>query len=88
MAQIYDRGHVWELDIFPGLAPVEILDEPDKGYRAVLSIDPATNRHVVANVTYSKDKYSIEEVLKKHLGTTFLYPFNVVELIKFTGLKS
>lgn len=65
MAQIYDRGNVWELDIFPGLAPVEILDEPDKGYRAVLSLDPATQRHVVANVTYSKDMYTIEDVLKK-----------------------
>jgi len=65
LAQIYDRGNVWELDIFPGLAPVEILDEPDKGYRAVLSLDPATQRHVVAKVTYSKDMYSIEDVLKK-----------------------
>lgn len=65
MAQIYDRGTVWELDIFPGLAPIEILDEPDKGYRAVLSLDPDTQRHVVANVTYSKDMYSIEDVLKK-----------------------
>ena len=65
MAQIYDRGNVWELDIFPGLAPVEILDEPTKGYRAVLSLDPDTQRHVVAKVTYSKDMYSIEDVLKK-----------------------
>lgn len=65
MAQIYDRGNVWELDIFPGLVPVEILDEPSKGYRAVLSLDPATQRHVVAKVTYSKDMYTIEDVLKK-----------------------
>jgi len=65
MALIYDRGNVWELDIFPGLSPVEILDEPDKGYRAVLSHDPATQRHVVANVTYDKKMYSIEDVLKK-----------------------
>ncbi|MHA1288957.1 MAG: hypothetical protein ACTSPB_16320 [Candidatus Thorarchaeota archaeon] len=65
MAQIYDRGNVWELDIFPGLAPVEILDEPSKGYRAVLSLDPATQRHVVAKVTYNKDMYTIEDVLKK-----------------------
>ncbi|MCK5292908.1 MAG: hypothetical protein KAR39_12935, partial [Thermoplasmata archaeon] len=65
MAQIYDRGNVWELEIFPGLAPAEILDEPDKGYRAVLSLDPATQRHVVANVTYSKDMYTIEDVIKK-----------------------
>ena len=56
---------MWELDIFPGLAPVEILDEPDKGYRAVLSLDPATQRHVVAKVTYSKDMYSIEDVMQK-----------------------
>lgn len=65
MAQIYDRGTAWELDIFPGLAPVEILDEPDKGYRAVLSLDPATQRHVVASVTYSKDMYTIEDVINK-----------------------
>ena len=65
MAQIYDRGTVWELDIFPGLAPAEILDEPDKGYRAVLSLDPATQRHVVASVTYSKDMYTIEDVISK-----------------------
>ena len=65
MAQIYDRGDVWELDIFPGLAATEILDEPNKGYRAVLSLDPATQRHVVAKVTYSKDLYSIEDVLNK-----------------------
>jgi len=65
LAQIHDRGNVWELDIFPGLAPVEILDEPDKGYRAVLSLDPATQRHVVASVTYSKNMYSIEDVIKK-----------------------
>jgi len=65
LAQIYDRGNVWELDIFPGLAPAEILDEPAKGYRAVLSLDPATQRHVVANVTYSKDMYTIEDVISK-----------------------
>ena len=65
MAQIYDRGNVWELDIFPGLAPAEILDEPEKGYRAVLSLDPVTQRHVVANVTYSKDMYTIEDVIQK-----------------------
>lgn len=65
MAQIYDRGNVWELDIFPGLAPAEILDEPDKGYRAILSLDPATQRHVVAKVTYSKDMYTIEDVISK-----------------------
>jgi len=65
LAQIYDRGNVWELDIFPGLSPVEILDEPDKGYRAILSLDPATQRHVVAKVTYSKDMYTIEDVLQK-----------------------
>jgi len=65
LAQIYDRGNVWELDIFPGLAPAEILDEPEKGYRAVLSLDPATQRHVVAKVTYSKDMYTIEDVLQK-----------------------
>ena len=65
MAQIYDRGNVWELDIFPGLAPAEVLDEPDKGYRAILSLDPATQRHVVAKVTYSKDMYTIEDVISK-----------------------
>jgi len=65
LAQIYDRGNVWELDIFPGLAPVEILDEPSKGYRAVLSLDPTTQRHVVAKVTYNKDMYNIDDVLKK-----------------------
>jgi hypothetical protein len=65
LAQIYDRGNAWELEIFPGLAPVEVLDEPDKGYRAILSLDPATQRHVVANVTYSKNMYTIEDVISK-----------------------
>lgn len=65
MAQIYDRGNVWELSIFPGLSPAEILDEPDKGYRAELALDPATQRHVVAKVTYAKNMYSIEDVLQK-----------------------
>lgn len=65
MAQIYDRGNVWELDIFPGLSPIEILDEPEKGYRAELALDPSTQRHVVANVTYAKKMYNIEDVLKK-----------------------
>ena len=65
MAQIYDRGNVWELSIFPGLAPAEILDEPDKGYRAELALDPDTQRHVVAKVTYAKSMYGIEDVLQK-----------------------
>lgn len=65
LANIYDRGSNWELSIFPNIQTVEILDEPEKGYRATLGFDEDTQRHVVANVLYSKDKFSIEEVLKK-----------------------
>ena len=66
MAKIYDRGTHWELSIFPEITEaVEIIDEPDKGYRAMLGYDPSTDLHVVSNVTYSKDMYSIEDVMAK-----------------------
>ena len=66
MAKIFDRGSTWELVIFPEITEaVEIIDEPAKGYRATLGYNPSTDLHVVANVTYDKNMYSIEDVLKK-----------------------
>ena len=66
MAQIYDRGSVWELSIFPEIEQaIEIIDEPDKGYRATLGLDPSTQRHVVSSVVYSKEMYSIDDVMAK-----------------------
>ena len=65
MAQIFDRNQNWELSIFPNLTPIEILDEPTKGYRAELAFDETTGRHVVSNVIYSKEVYSIDDVIEK-----------------------
>ena len=65
MAQIFDRSENWYLEIFPELPPSEIIDEPTKGYRAELALDPATNQHVVSNVLYSKKKYTINDVMQK-----------------------
>lgn len=66
MAQIHDRGTSWELSIFPEITEaVEIIDEPERGYKATLGFDPNSGRHIVSNVVYSKDMYSIEDVMKK-----------------------
>ena len=66
MAQIYDRGANWELSIYPEITEaVEIIDEPEKGYRATLGFDSTTQRHVVSTVVYSKDMYGIQDVLAK-----------------------
>jgi hypothetical protein len=66
LAQIYDRGANWELSIYPEITEaVEIIDEPEKGYRATLGFDPTTQRHVVSTVVYSKDMYGIQDVLAK-----------------------
>lgn len=65
MAQIFDRGTTWELSIFPNISATEVINEPAKGYRATLGFDPDTQRHVVTKVVYDKDKFTVDEVLKK-----------------------
>ena len=66
MAKIFDRSSSWELSIFPEITEaVEIIDEPEKGYRATLGFDPATQRHVVSSVIYAKNMYTIDDVMAK-----------------------
>ena len=64
MASVYDRGDRWELVIAPEATPVEEIDEPDKGYHATLGQLP-DGRHVVMNVLYNKDRFSVQDVLEK-----------------------
>lgn len=63
MATIYDRGDSWHLVISPGAKPVQNIDEPQKGYSATLGEDD-TGKHVVMDVHYSKDKYTLNDVSK------------------------
>lgn len=64
MATIYDRGTDWHLVIAPGAKPVKEINEPDKGYSATLGEDPETGKHVVMDVHYNKDKYTLNDVEK------------------------
>ena len=65
MAQITEDGNFWKLSIYPTATPVETIDEPEKGYRALLGLDTGSDRHVVMYVWYNKAQYPIGEVLKK-----------------------
>jgi len=65
LATIQDEGSTWKLTIYPEATPVEEINEPDRGYRALLGYDASTDRHMVMYVWYNKDKYPIGEVLKK-----------------------
>lgn len=62
MATIYDTGKDWHLVIAPNAKPVQEINEPSKGYSATLGEDPDTGRHVVMDVHYDKDRYTIGEV--------------------------
>jgi len=63
MATIYDKGDNWHLVIAPNAKPVKEIDEPSKGYSATLGEDQ-NGRHLVMDVHYSKDKYTINDVTK------------------------
>lgn len=66
MGRVIDEGNVWKLEIFPEAHPVQEINEvAEKGYRALLGLDPVNNRHVIMYVWYNKDKYPIGEVLNK-----------------------
>ena len=65
MATVKDLGMEWQLTIYPEATPVEEINEPSKGYHALLGLDSATDRHVIMYVWYNKSQYSIGEVLKK-----------------------
>jgi len=63
MAKIYDQGDNWHLVIAPNAKAVEKIDEPAKGYSATLGEDE-TGKHVVMDVHYAKDKYTLDNVSK------------------------
>lgn len=63
MATIYDKGDNWHLIINQNAKPVKNIDEPSKGYSATLGEDE-TGKHVVMDVHYNKDRYSISEIQK------------------------
>ncbi len=64
MATIYDKGDNWHLVISPNARPVKELNEPQKGYSAVIGEDPETGNHVVMDVHYNKSKFTIDNVTK------------------------
>lgn len=63
MATIYDRGDNWHLVIAPNAKAVKTIDEPTKGYSATLGEDE-TGKHVVMDVHYNKDSYTLDNVQK------------------------
>jgi len=63
MATIYDRGDNWHLVIAPNAKAVKKIDEPLKGYSATLGEDE-TGKHVVMDVHYNKDTYTLDNVQK------------------------
>lgn len=63
MATIYDRGDNWHLVIAPNAKAVKKIDEPEKGYSATLGEDE-TGKHVVMDVHYNKDKFTVNDVTK------------------------
>ncbi|MFH1769095.1 MAG: hypothetical protein ABH833_00315 [Parcubacteria group bacterium] len=63
MATIYDRGDSWHLVIAPNAKEVKRIDEPSKGYSATLGEDE-TGKHVVMDVHYNKDNYTLDNVQK------------------------
>ncbi len=63
MATIYDRGDNWHLVIAPNAKAVKKIDEPSKGYSATLGEDE-TGKHVVMDVHYNKDNYTLDNVQK------------------------
>lgn len=65
MARIIDEGSEWKLEIFPEAKPVENINEPVNGYRALLGFDDVADRHVIMYVWYDKEKYAIGDVLSK-----------------------
>ena len=63
MATIYDKGDNWHLVIAPNAKAVKKIDEPLKGYSATLGEDE-TGKHVVMDVHYNKDTYTLDNVQK------------------------
>ena len=64
MATIYDRGDNWHLVISPNAKYVQEINEPAKGYSATLGEDQETGKHVVMDVHYNKQKYTLDDVTK------------------------
>jgi hypothetical protein len=64
MATIYDKGDNWHLVISPNAKYVQEINEPAKGYSATLGEDPDTGKHVVMDVHYNKQKYTLDDVTK------------------------
>lgn len=68
MAEISDAGSFWRLSIYEptrSVKQVETINEPDKGYKAVIGYDSGKEKHVVMSVEYDKSKYTIDDVYKK-----------------------
>lgn len=64
MATIKDDGDNWHLIIDQNAAFVQDIIEPAKGYTARLGENKDTGKHVVMDVHYKKDKYTINDVMK------------------------
>lgn len=65
MAEILDRGDFWLLIVNRNAKPVEEINEPSKGYKAVLGFDSELDKHVVMTVEYSKKMFGLDDVYKK-----------------------
>jgi len=65
MAEIVETPEYWVLKIAPDVRAVEFIDEPEKGYKAVLGFDDTKDKHVVMEVSYSKNKFSLDDVKAK-----------------------
>ena len=65
MAEVLDRGKFWELVIDTTSKPVETINEPTKGYKAVIGENLETGKHVVMNVMYDKSMTTLDDVYKR-----------------------
>ncbi len=63
MARILEERDNWHLVIAPNAHPVKKINEPEKGYSATLGEDE-TGKHVVMDVHYNKDSYTLDNVQK------------------------
>jgi len=66
MAEIIPLDTTWDLQINMNANPVETIDKlATEGYKATIGLDPATEKHVVMEVFYDKNKYTLNDVANK-----------------------
>lgn len=65
MAKILDKGNFWELVMDTAAKPVETIDEPARGFKAIIGENRETGKHVVMNVLYDKKMSTLDDVQKR-----------------------